>query len=349
MKYVKGLPWRSLRSLQRFFQFHRRQKFWLLAALGVVVSFWVTACSPSQTETAQPTANAPAARVVRIGHQKLDPFTLVKARGGLEKRLEPMGVTVEWTEFQSPTPMMEAMNVGSVDAGRTGDTAPIVAQAAGVPFVYFASSPTKDHSSAILVRGDSPIKTIADLRGQKIAYVKGASSHHLLFRVLQSAGLGPDDVELVDLSHADARTALEQGQVAAWSTVDPFYAASEKQFNARPLRDNNGLTPNRDFFLATRSYAEKNADVLKAIQAEVASTNTWAAAHQKEVAQILSPLLGIDQPIVEYSIARRDFGIISFTDQITQEQQKLADLFFQLKVIPQPIRVANAVWQAPPS
>jgi len=105
----------------------------VLFLLGIGLNWAIAACNntPPPTGSASPAASPTAtpAKVVRIGHQKFDPFTLVKARGGLEKRLQPLGVSVEWKEFQSGPPMLEALNVGSIDIGRTGDAPPVFAQA----------------------------------------------------------------------------------------------------------------------------------------------------------------------------------------------------------------------------
>jgi len=152
--------WRSHLSLAALF------------LLGISLNWAIAACNntPPPTGSASPAASptATAAKVVRIGHQKFDPFTLVKARGGLEKRLQPLGVSVEWKEFQSGPPMLEALNVGSIDIGRTGDAPPVFAQAANAPLLYIGGSAPKNRSSGILVPANSAIQTLGDLRGKKI-------------------------------------------------------------------------------------------------------------------------------------------------------------------------------------
>lgn len=316
----------------------------LRLALGMGSMMVAIACSPTTPSTA-PASPAAASRTVRIGHQKFDPFTLVKARGGLEKRLEPLGTTIEWTEFQAGPPMLEALNVGSIDIARTGDAPPVIAQAADAPLVYIGGSAPKNKSSALLVQENSPIQSIADLRGKKIAFAKGSSANYLIVKVLEAGGLALDDVEPVFLSPADARSAFEQGGVDAWVVWDPFYAAAQTQIKARVLRDSNGLAANRDFYLASRPFVEPNQDVIEAIATETQTVAAWAEANPDEVVKILSPILGIDAAILNVVTRRRNYGYESISSDMVAEQQQIADTFYDLKLIPKKITVEDVIWK----
>jgi sulfonate transport system substrate-binding protein len=302
------------------------------------------ACSPTTPSTA-PASPTAANRTVRIGHQKFDPFTLVKARGGLEKRLEPLGTTIEWTEFQAGPPMLEALNVGSIDIARTGDAPPVIAQAANAPLVYIGGSAPKNKSSALLVQENSPIQSIADLRGKKVAFAKGSSANYLVVKVLETSGLALDDVEPVFLSPAEARSAFEQGSIDAWVIWDPFYAAAQTQVKARALRDSDGLAANRDFYLASRSFVEPNQDVIEAIAAETQDVAAWAESNPDEVVKILSPILGIDAAILDVVTRRRNYGYEPISSDMIAEQQQIADTFYALKLIPKQIQVEDVVWK----
>jgi len=237
----------------------------VLFLLGIGLNWAIAACNntPPATGFARPAASPTAtpAKVVRIGHQKFDPFTLVKARGGLEKRLQPLGVYVEWKEFQSGPPMLEALNVGSIDIGRTGDAPPVFAQAASAPLLYIGGSAPKDRSSGILVPANSAIQTLGDLRGKKIAFTKGSSANYLLAKALKSAGIKWTDIEPTNLTPADARAAFQQGNVDAWVIWDPFYAAAQAQVDVRIVKDSKGLAANRDFYLANKSFAQPNVKI----------------------------------------------------------------------------------------
>ena len=282
--------------------------------------------------------------VLRIGHQKFDPLTLVKYRADLEAKLKPLGVTeVKWVEFPSGPPILEALNVGSIDIGRTGDTPPVVAQAAGVPFVYVGTSEPKARSSAILVKKNSPIRTLSDLKGKKIAFGKSTSAHYLTIKLLQSVGLSLKDVEPVYLAPADARSAFNQGSVDAWVIWDPFNASTAAQSDVRVLRTSEGLVTNRDFYLATRSFAKENPEVIKGLRKETLAVSRWANRNDDQVVAFFSPLLKIDSSVLNIVVRRRDFSFIPFTPKVVEEQQDVADLFFKLKLIPKQIKVSDAV------
>jgi sulfonate transport system substrate-binding protein len=323
----------GLRRILR--QIWRHRAVSLLFALGLGLSLVVASCSPatdSGDSTASPSAPAES-RVVRIGHQKFDPFTLVKARGGLEKRLQELNATVEWTEFQAGPPMLEALNVGSIDVARTGDAPPVFAQAADAPLVYVGGSAPKDRSSALLVLADSPVQS------------QGSSANYLLAVILEESGLQWSDVEAVNLTPADARAAFEQKNIDGWVIWDPFYAAAQEQVDARVIRDSEGLAANRDFYLATNSFAAENADVIEAIAAETQSVAEWAEANPDEVVGILSPILGIDAPILDVVNARRNYSFEPINDEMVAEQQQIADTFFELGLIPKQVKVQDVVWK----
>lgn len=282
--------------------------------------------------------------VLRIGHQKFDPLTLVKAKGNLEARLKPLGVSsIQWVEFPAGPPMLEALNAGSIDFARTGDAPPVIAQAAGVPLVYVGGSAPKDQSSAVLVKRDSPIKTIADLKGKKVAFAKSSSANFLIVKILESAKLSWSDIQPVYLSPADARAAFEQGNIDAWAIWDPFYAAAQVQADARVVRNSAGLVANRDFYLASRSFADQHANIIREIRNETQKVATWASKNPNEVADLLSPILKIDKKILEIVTKRRNYGFEPITAQMVAEQQAIANAFYNLKLIPKSIKVADAI------
>jgi sulfonate transport system substrate-binding protein len=316
---------------------------------GLTLTLGVAAnSSPSISSNPNLIAQTAKTTVVRIGHQKFDPFTLVKNKGDLEKRLKPLGVTeVKWTEFPSGPPMLEALNAGSLDIARTGDAPPVIAQAAGTPFVYVGSSAPKNKSSALLVKKDSPIKKISDLKGKKVAFAKGSSANYLIVRILESGGLKWEDITPAYLSPADARAAFEKDSVDAWVIWDPFYAAIQATGDVRVIRDSQGLVTNRDFYLSNKQFANQNPQIIKAIREETQKVSAWADKNTNEVVDFLSPLLKIDKPVLLTVVKRRDFGFENFTPAIAKEQQAIADSFYKLKLIPKQIKVSDVVWQAP--
>lgn len=173
---------------------------------------------------------------ISLGYQKYGPLIILKSTGDLEKRLQEKGVAVKWAEFQFGPPMLEALNTNNLDFAVTGETPPVFAQAAkGSPVVYVANEPASPQGEGIVVKADSVVKTVADLKGKKVATAKGSNAHYFLIQALAKAGLTLRDIEVAYLAPADARAALERGDVAAWAVWDYFYAAAEVQFGARTL------------------------------------------------------------------------------------------------------------------
>lgn len=286
---------------------------------------------------------AQAGEVLRIGYQKYGTLTLLKARGGLERRLAPQGIEVRWTEFPAGPQLLEGLNVGSIDFGTVGEAPPIFAQAAGADLVYVANQPPAPAAEAIVVPKGSTLKSVAELKGKKVALNKGSNVHYLLVKAIERAGLQYGDIQTIYLPPADARAAFERGSVDAWVIWDPFLAAAEKQLGARVLADGKGLVANHQFYLASRGYAGKQPQVIRAIVEELARLDQWADKNAKEVAQFLAPQIGLDASIAEVAAARFAYGIKPITPQVAAEQQKIADVFHQLKLIPKPIRVTDAL------
>jgi len=286
-----------------------------------------------------------ADNLIRIGYQKYGTLVLLKARGSLEKRLAALHVEVKWTEFPAGPQLLEGLNVGSIDFGTVGEAPPIFAQAAGADLVYVGNEPPASAAEAILVPKDSPIKTMAELKGKKVALNKGSNVHFLLVKLLEKAGVQYKDVDPVFLTPADARAAFERGSVDAWAIWEPFLAAAQRQTGARILADGNGVVSNHQFFLASRPYASRRADVVEIVLEEVAAVDEWAKTSLKDAAAALSPQIGLDQPTLELALSRGGYGVTPVNDAVLAEQQRIADSFYDLKLIPKRINVRDATLQ----
>ncbi|NVM87702.1 sulfonate transport system substrate-binding protein [Variovorax sp. SG517] len=285
-------------------------------------------------------AQSPA-RQFRIGNQK-GYLTLLKGRGTLERRLAPLGVSVKWTEFTAGPVQLEALNVGSIDFGDVGEAPPIFAQAAGAPLAYVGATVPRPQSEAVLVPKGSAIKTVADLKGKKIALNKGSNVHYFIVKLFEKHGLAFADLNLVYLPPADARAAFEKGSVDAWVIWDPFLAAAEKSLDARVLADATGVVGNRAYYFSSLDYVAKNADVLAIAIEELNKVDVWGAANKGELAGELATLWGLPKPVAELSVNRSAYGTAPITKAILGEQQKIADTFFELKLIPKKINVLEA-------
>ncbi|HDS1798336.1 TPA: sulfonate ABC transporter substrate-binding protein [Pseudomonas putida] len=287
------------------------------------------------------------AESLRIGYQKYGTLVLLKAKGMLEKRLAEQGVQVQWTEFPGGPQLLEGLNVGSIDFGVTGETPPVFAQAAGADLLYVAYEPPAPHSEAILVPKGSSIQSVKELKGKKVALNKGSNVHYLLVRALEDAGLKYSDIQPVYLPPADARAAFERGSVDAWVIWDPYQAAAEKQLQARTLRDGKGLVDNHQFYLATRNYATQHPAVINTLIEEVRAVGEWSQANPQEVTDQVAPLLGLPADITLTSVKRQGYGAAPLTPEVVAAQQKIADTFQALKLIPKPLSIKDVIWTPP--
>ena len=289
-------------------------------------------------------ARAEPARELRIGFQKsASLLVLQKAQGTLEKRLAPQGVAVKWVEFPAGPQLLEGLNVGAVDVGYVGEAPPIFAQAAGARFVYVGNDPAAPATEALVVPTGSPVKSVAELKGKRIALNKGSNVHYLLVKLLEKNGLKYSDVTPVFLPPADARAAFEKGAVDAWVIWDPFLAAAEHQLGARQLADGTGLVNSFSFYLAQTDFAQANPQVIRALFANTDDAARFVQADVPRAAALIAPLQGLDVAVVETSLKRYRYGVASLTPAVAQQQQKIADTFFDLKLIPKAVRIADAL------
>lgn len=285
---------------------------------------------------------AAASTELKIGFQKYGTLPLLKARGTLEKALQAQGISVRWVEFPAGPQLLEGLNVGSIQFGETGEAPPIFAQAAQASLVYIGNQPPAPTAEALIVAKNSPYKSVADLKGKRIALNKGSNVHYLLLKLLEKNGLKLSDVQVVYLPPADARAAFEKGAVDAWVIWDPYLAAAEQQLNARTIVNGKGLVSNNEFYLADRRYAAQNPKVLQILTHELISTSQWASQNRTAAAQLLQKQTGLPPTVIEHSINRIEFNYQPINTNTLVAQQKVADAFYQQKLIPKPIKVSDA-------
>jgi len=286
---------------------------------------------------------------LRIGYQKSAVnLVILKQQGVLEKRFP--GTKITWAEFPAGPQLLEALSVGSLEFGLTGDSPPVFAQAAGKDLLYVAAEPPKPDSSAILVLQGSPIQTLADLKGKKIALQKGSSAHYLLVRAVEKAGLQWSDIQPIYLAPADARAAFERKSVDAWAIWDPFYAAIELDIKPRALVTGRSLSSNNSFYLASRAFATHNGVALAVLLQELSGADAFVQKNRKEAIKLIADFSGLDAGIVSLFIQRRPVSPVAPLSAATvADQQRVADAFFKLGLIPRPVQVAQIVWRPDPA
>lgn len=321
-------------------------RYGYLFVILVVTALALTACGSDNDTPGKAASDSGESRdiTVKIGYQKYGTINILKADGSLDKRLaEERNIKIEWVEFPGGPQLLEALNVGSLDIGHTGEAPPIFAQAAGAPLVYLAHEPASPQAEAVIVPKDSPIQTVADLKGKTVVLNKGSNVHYLLVKLLEQANVDYKDVNVKFLPPADARAAFEKGSVDAWVIWDPFLAAAETDTEARRLADGTGVVNNHEFYLATRAFAENYPDIVDILLEEANKIDAWSKENPQELAEKLSPQLGIDVESLVLAAGRREYGVQQIDEELIKGQQAIADTFLQLELIPKAIDIQDAI------
>jgi sulfonate transport system substrate-binding protein len=312
----------------------RRREFLQLSVIAAVGA--IPGTSAAQT----PLGRTP--KELRIGYQKNGVLVIAREQGVLERKLAAREVEVKWIEFSSGPPMLEAMNVGSVDVGQVGDTPPIFAQAAGAAIVYVAGQPITN-GQGILVRQGSDIRTLTDLKGKRVGFTQGSSAHNVTVIALEKAGLTYRDIVPVYLSPPDAAAAFVRGGIDAWAIWDPYFAIGEKH-GGQILVEASQIGKTNSFYIGNRVFAARYPDVLREVVDSLAQTAVWAEANRDKVAKSLADVTGVDLEIETIAAGRSSFAIGRITDDIIATQQAVADRFYRLGLIPKPVVIRDAVW-----
>jgi len=286
--------------------------------------------------------------VLRIGYQKSSSLLIIlKANGALERALAPLNVEVKWSEFSSGLPLLEGVNVGSIDiSADVAEPVPLFAQAAGAKLTYLAQEAPSPKAQAIVVPADSPIRTVADLKGKKVGFTKAAGVHFLLLNSLKRAGLKFRDIEPAYLQPADARAAFERGAIDAWATWDPHLANLQSKRAVRVIADGTYADVGyRRYYLASSEYARRRPDVLKVVFNELRKTGRWVKQNKKQAAKFHAPLIGLAPATVEIVNARRSYDIRPVDERALRQQQSIADAFAEARLLPRRINPHdNGIW-----
>ena len=334
--------------MNTFFQGATPSRRHLLRLLALTAGSWgLSAPLGWGLVRAQASINTKAPEVLRIGYQKSAVnLVILKQQGVLEKRLR--NTRVSWVEFPAGPQLLEALSVGSLEFGLTGDTPPVFAQAAGKDLFYVGAEPAKPESSAILALQSSGVKTLADLKGRKVAVQKGSSAHYLLLRALEKASLAWSDIQPIYLTPADARAAFERGSVDAWAIWDPFYAATELTLPVRVLTTGVGLSSNNSFYLASSALAQQYPHIVALLFDELTRADQFVQNRRSEAIQLIAEFSGLDAGVVALFLKRRPRSpTTELTPETVHDQQRVADAFARLALIPKPIKVDDIVWHAP--
>ena len=290
---------------------------------------------------------APRARpLVRIGYQRVGVLGLLRASGTLEAAFAEVGYAVEWRHFPSGVRLIEAFRDNDISLGVVGECPPIFAQANAVPVVYVAAESPAPEGVALIVPSGSPIRNVAGLRKKRVAVMQGSNSHYLLIRALEEAGVDYSDVILKFSFSNSARLAFQHREVDAWAVADPTLADVQQSLAVRVLRDGRGLAMNQAYYLANREFTQTHSELIQIFQRELTSAQNWVREHLDDAAESLAPRLGMAQEAINLCLKRRLWQNLG-PRELLSSQQRIADAFFGMKLIPRAISVMQASWALP--
>jgi sulfonate transport system substrate-binding protein len=240
-----------------------------------------------------------AAKDIHLDYAYYSPLSLVVRDQHL---LENRGYNVTWVLSAGSNKANEGLRSKALDVGSTAGSAALVARANGSPIKavdLFAGG----EWTALLVTKDSPINSVADLKGKKVAVTKGTDPYFFLLQSLATAGLSPSDIEIVNLQHADGKTALERGNVDAWSGLDPFIAQTIQQSGSRFIYRNPSFN-SYGFVDAREDFIADHPEAVQAVVDSYEEARKWAKAHPDQLAALLASQANIALSVAQEELSR---------------------------------------------
>jgi len=327
----------------------------IVISLAMVLVLLLTACSgnnsSSNTSTGS-TAPDPTKKdlvEIKLGYQKGMPLlSLLKEKSNLAERLEAEGFKISWNEFAATPAMLEAMVDGGIVFGGGGATGSIYAQQAGRSFVRIGAQTGVSGGSSIIVRGDSGIQSVKDLKGKKVVVSKGTTQHYMLVRALEKEGLSVNDIQLQFIQPAEAFSAFGSKNFDAWAIWDPFTAEAEASFDARVIADNTSVFGDKaplegeNLYYAERKFANEHPHAIKIILDELGIVGKWANENTDEAAKILANLYSSNVDILKVVEERGGTREILPMSEVTIEPlQNISDFFYEQGVIPEKLNASD--------
>ncbi|AKS30986.1 aliphatic sulfonate ABC transporter substrate-binding protein [Mycolicibacterium goodii] len=266
----------------------------LLAAVAALAA--TSACSSEGSESSD--------KDIRLDYAYYNPLSLVVRD---QKLLENQGYKVTWVLSAGSNKANEGVRSNALDFGSTAGSAALVARANGTPLkvVDVYSQP---EWTALVVAKDSPITSVAELKGKKIAVTKGTDPYFFLLQALDANGLSASDVEIVNLQHADGKTALERGDVDAWSGLDPFMAQTVQEQGARLLYRNPEFN-SYGVLNVREDFSAAHPDTVQAVVNSYEEARKWALEHPAELTTLLAREAKISQSVAEGEMERTALDI----------------------------------------
>lgn len=284
-------------------------------------------------------AFAADAIVLRVGDQKGGNRSLLEI-SGLAKDLP---YKIEWSEFPAAAPILEAINAGALDVGYTGDLSFLTVYASGAPIKAIGGTRSDARTQAILVRGDSPIKSAADLKGKRLAGTRGGWGQFLINATLEKAGSRIEDATFAPLGPVDAKIALLAGSIDAWAVWEPYISYATLKDKARVVADGEGLTPTITFIVASdNAIATKRAAVQDLVQ-RLNKARLWSLDHLAEYAKSTAELTKLPEDVLLAAYTAQKTSPIAIDEAVVKEVQAASDRATRYGILGKTLDVSKAV------
>ena len=260
---------------------------------------------------------------LKVGSQRGGTKAILIASGALEG----VPYKIEWSEFAAAQPLLEAVGAGAVDLGEAGDAPFLFAYASGAKIKAVQAGKSGGSATALLVRKGSPIHSIADLRGKKIATGRGSIGHYLLLRLLEDAGLKPTDVEVVFLNPGDAKAAFTSGAIDGWVTWGSYVALAKLHDDATVLADGSGRLSGYGFEAASEAAIAGKRPQVEDFLRRLAKARRWAGEHPQEFAAALSKETGLQPDVALFTVQNYRIAPTEIDDTAVAEATAVLDRF----------------------
>ncbi|EKX64858.1 ABC transporter substrate-binding protein [Streptomyces ipomoeae] len=317
----------------------------LVPALLLPLALLLSACggSSSANTSIGDGTDGKGSLTLNVGDQKGGSEAILRAAGELEN----LDYKIKWSTFTSGPPLLEAVNAKAVDIGGVGNTPPVFAAGANSRITVVAAFHGTSKGDAILVPNDSKLTRAQQLKGRSIAVAQGSSAHYQLVASLEAAGLSLSDVNVKYLQPADALAAFNSGKVDAWAVWDPYTSQVLQAEQGRVLTTGEGITNGLTFQVAAPDALKdkKKAAAIKDYLERLRRAQKWVHGHQAEWAKVWSKDTGLPYDVALAAVKRSNASRIpvAVDEPLIASEQKIADAFTELKLIPREVDFADFV------
>lgn len=251
-------------------------------------------------------AQAEPVKEIRLDYAYYSPPSLViKKFGWLDEEFKKDGTAIKWVFSQGSNNSLEYLNSGSSDFASTSGISALVSRSNGFPvkLVYVVNT---NEASELIVGKDSPLKSVQDLKGKRVAATKGTDPFFFLLRAIHANGLKKSDIEIVHLQHPEGRVALQRKTVDAWAGLDPHMASAEVEDGARPLY-RNATFSSYVVLNTTENFAKQHPDELTRVLKVYERARKWILANREETIKIVAEESKQSVPVIRQAFSRANF------------------------------------------